>query len=342
MVSKFFFAILFLFSLQATTQSGPTPTTIFYELWTEFDKEYAGFEPRAIDWNQVKIKYQGQVNNQMSDDALFDLLHAMILELNDAHVGMRANINGEVRIANSFNYPNATDILKRYGTTDSFFITVDSTLWTAGFKEVIKVSDKVSYAYNGSVGYLRVNSFLNSKADYDEALDKLLPCTPKAMIIDIRLNQGGTDYYLLKLAGRFLDKKIIGYHHATRISGTNDYTKLDTRNLAPASGEKYLRPTYVLTSNFTVSAAEVFAMAMKELPNVTLVGEPTNGSLSHVKQKKLSNGWEFSISHQRTYSADKVNYEGEGVPPDKLVKDVNSDLSKDLVLLNALELALKL
>ena len=56
-------------------------------------------------------------------------------------------------------------------------------------------------------------------------------------------------------------------------------------------------------------------------------------------EKKLSNGWKYSLSHQRYYSAEMICYEGKGIPVDIEVKNLWSDVEKgtDQVVLKALE-----
>ena len=99
----------------------------------------------------------------------------------------------------------------------------------------------------------------------------------------------------------------------------------------------------VLTNDASYSAADVFAMLMADLPQATLVGDHTNGIFSDMLEKKLSNGWKFSLSHQRYYSSGKVCYEGKGVPVDVEVRNSRGDLKKgaDPVVTRALELLSK-
>ena len=73
---------------------------------------------------------------------------------------------------------------------------------------------------------------------------------------------------------------------------------------------------FVLTSELTVSAAEVFAIAMRALPNVTHVGEATRGALSDALYKPLPNGWWISLSNEVYLDADGMAWEGRGIRPE--------------------------
>ena len=57
-------------------------------------------------------------------------------------------------------------------------------------------------------------------------------------------------------------------------------------------------------------------MMMNILPNVTLIGNNTQGAFSDVKEVKLKNGWRLSLSNMRFVDLNKVNHEGEGIAPD--------------------------
>jgi len=78
----------------------------------------------------------------------------------------------------------------------------------------------------------------------------------------------------------------------------------------------------ILTSDFTASAAEVFLLLVKDLPNVTLIGDDTEGIFSDIKEFKLPNKWEVGLSHQQFFSQDMQNYEGVGISPS--IKILNS------------------
>jgi C-terminal processing protease CtpA/Prc len=72
----------------------------------------------------------------------------------------------------------------------------------------------------------------------------------------------------------------------------------------------------LLTCDSVFSGGEAFALAIKQLPHVTIIGDHTNGIFSYTLDKKLPNGWEYCLSYQVYFSADMVCYEGKGVPVD--------------------------
>ena len=72
----------------------------------------------------------------------------------------------------------------------------------------------------------------------------------------------------------------------------------------------------LLTCDSVFSGGEAFALAIRQLPHVTIIGDHTNGIFSYTLDKKLPNGWEYCLSYQKYFSADMVCYEGKGVPVD--------------------------
>ena len=72
----------------------------------------------------------------------------------------------------------------------------------------------------------------------------------------------------------------------------------------------------LLTCDFVFSGGEVFALAIKQLPHVTIIGDHINGIFSYQLEKKLPNHWRYCLSYQKYLSADMTCYEGKGVPAD--------------------------
>src|SRR6185312_943777 len=85
--------------------------------------------------------------------------------------------------------------------------------------------------------------------------------------------------------------------------------------------QRYVGPVYLLTSDVTLSAAEVFGLYMRALPNVVQVGETTRGAFSDMIEKPLPNGWLLDISAEVYRDPDGRSYEAHGLPP-KLKREV--------------------
>jgi C-terminal processing protease CtpA/Prc len=79
------------------------------------------------------------------------------------------------------------------------------------------------------------------------------------------------------------------------------------------------QPVVLLTSRLTGSGAEIFTMAMRDLPQVTVMGENTGGGLSDILGVSLPNGWKFGLSNQEYATSDGSIYEATGIPPEIVI-----------------------
>lgn len=80
-------------------------------------------------------------------------------------------------------------------------------------------------------------------------------------------------------------------------------------------GATYTKPVYLVISDITVSAAEIFVLCMKDLPRVKTIGKPTRGALSDILGKSLPNGWDFGLSNEIYLDSSGVCFEAKGIPP---------------------------
>jgi C-terminal processing protease CtpA/Prc len=137
----------------------------------------------------------------------------------------------------------------------------------------------------------------------------------EAIIIDVRTNMGGDDTFANKVVGRLTNVKLLG-HYKQEKKGKDVFGKLIPKYINPAGKFRFLKKVYLITDDKTVSAADVLALDMKQIPNVTIVGDNTNGSFSDIYSDRLPNGWVIDISNERYLSPTMINYEGKGVPVD--------------------------
>ena len=148
-------------------------------------------------------------------------------------------------------------------------------------------------------------------------------------IIDIRNCPGGDDSTALTIISRFCDRKRVAFHRQTKIgSGDDELTPLKTWFMEPEGAVQFTGKMVVLTCDSVFSGGEAFALAIRELPYVTIVGDHTNGIFSYELEKRLPNGWEYTLSYQKYYSAEMICYEGKGVPADIELLNTNADLEK--------------
>ena len=151
------------------------------------------------------------------------------------------------------------------------------------------------------------------------------------IIIDIRNNPGGDDSTGITIINRFCDRKRVAFHRRTKIGpGDDDFTALKTWHIKPQGDVQFTGPIVLLTCDSVFSGGEAFALAIRQLPHVTIIGDHTNGIFSYQLEKKLPNGWRYNLSYQKYFSADMVCYEGKGVPADIKLLNQKADIKNGI------------
>ena len=151
------------------------------------------------------------------------------------------------------------------------------------------------------------------------------------VIIDIRNNPGGDDNTAITIINRFCDRKRVAFRRKTKIGpGEDDFTSLKTWHIEPQGDAQFTEPTVLLTCDSVFSGGEAFALTIKQLPHVTIIGNHTNGIFSYQLEKKLPNGWRYCLLYRKYFSADMVCYEGKGVPVDIKLLNKKTDIENGI------------
>ncbi len=323
------------------TNKNNSPELNFSILWNTFDKHYAFFEHRNIDWDSVKIESQEKLNNIQSDKELYNLFADILKSFNDGHI--RLDVPDSLRVKNVISKKNENRKTKKEIINDIL------TTYLNGFKSYNNDLIQWGILKKENIGYIVItdmNNFSNYipnqdltaqefKQEYEKvletksgitqlddelkgidfAMNKILSdlAETNSIIVDLRFNGGGYETVALKLLSHFIkeQKHIL----SIKAKNGNNYTNEQEYILNPAKNV-YQGKVTVLTSPNTASAAEIFALGTMAYPEIKRFGSSTNGVFSEILWKNLPNGWEFSLSNE-IYSDPKGNiYEIIGVPPD--------------------------
>lgn len=295
---------------------------IFEDLWKTFFNRYPFFELRNVDWNKQYDIYRPKVKKNTNEDELFDIFCEMLAPLNDGHVELIAKAKGNQK-KRYFNPESKPRFWREFTKKERkrLFRTTGETLVANGFGRPKETAAWIiHFCRSESYGYIRILELEGvKKRKLTAALDKIA-CefkSLKGIIIDIRDNPGGDDSTVIKIVNRFCEDKRVAFHRRTKIGQGNDnYSPFSTWQMEPEGSAQFTGPIALLTCDSVFSGGEVFALAMKQLPHVTIIGDYTNGIFSYQLEKKLANGWQYFLSYQIYYSADMKCYEGEGVPAD--------------------------
>ena len=141
----------------------------------------------------------------------------------------------------------------------------------------------------------------------------------RGLIIDVRNNGGGDLTNVEKIASRFTNEKVlVGYIQHKTGPGHSDFSSMEPRYLEPAASLRWQKPVVVITNRYVFSAANEFAMYMKALPQVRIVGDVTGGGAGMPFSSSLPNGWVVRFSAVPLYDAQGRSTEF-GVIPDTYV-----------------------
>ncbi len=312
------------------------PKAVFDQFIREFETLYAPFEERGIDWPEIKARYAPQVQALSSDAELFELLTALMAEFDDGHIQLTTP-GREVFYANSVYREKINDELFNEDIIRANYIDAGTLKESsdAGYMRG-KIGGDILYVHTDFVG-----------AQWEELGEWIIDnSASRGLIFDLRHNSGGDFTYALQLAEKLADQKQLAGQKPLAFTsrtkngpGANEFTAWHNWYIHP-EGNGYTKPIVVLIDAFTLSAAERATMAFAVLPQVTLIGEKTNGSTSTMIARELQNGWYYSLSTQQVNFADGASYEGKGFPPDVYVQNQVSELAagKDSVLEKAVEL----
>lgn len=327
--APFFFCILLVSGLTSCKsdffepEPGQDPEAIFEYLWLDFKQHYGPSDARNVNWDSLYAVFRPQVTATTTEEELFAVCTALFEPLNDGHVQMTTP-GRPVYYSNRF-------YRERIGT-DLFDLEVITGNYLKG--AVFRDPDQ-TYLYgmlNDSIVYLHFPYVGPNFRVFSEVLERYPRA--KGMVIDLRHNEGGDFTYSYKELATFNDRERLVCTSQTKNGpGEDDFTPVHTWYLDKGKTH-FPHPLKVLTDRYTLSAGERTVMALDVLPQVTLMGDTTNGGHSTMIGRALANGWFYTLPTQRVWMADGLSREGVGIPPD--VRVVNSrtelDQGKDAVL----------
>ena len=157
-------------------------------------------------------------------------------------------------------------------------------------------------------------SFTSSTFDEcKKALESAEKNGAEALVFDLRGNGGGT----LTSVYQTLDYLIPdGSEEDPRVVVTTTDALDNKRRYLCTDGHGVDLPTAVLTDGSTVSAAELFAAALRDYEMAVLVGEKTFGKGVAQSTVTLSDGSAFKLTTATYDPPSGVNFNGVGLVPD--------------------------
>ena len=297
----------------AVVGSGPSsdPVSLFEVTWGAYDRHYASFERRGIDWDAVHDTYADSVTASTPPARLAQMLGGMVASLHDLHASLHTPYGVYGTGPSRPSYLDAAATARLVGPLAR---SPGGLLW---------------YGRAGDVGYLSAPTFADGAeaqwgTDADAALGALSGV--RAVVLDVRGNGGGSSEAAKALAGRFVSAERV-YALARVRSGPRhgDLSAPLALRVRPGGGRPFTGPVAVLTDGHTASAAEDFVLMMRTVAGVAVVGDTTAGAASNPLLRELPNGWTFRVPQSVQSTPDGVVYDGVGLPPDRAVTQSPAD-----------------
>jgi len=301
---------------------------VFNTFWEGVDKYYPEFATIRVNWDCVRIASLSGISDTTSDEELMDFMKNALALLEDRHSALYP-----------IGYP-------RYA-----FNRIDSVNWI-GFESVadrylepIKGNESIKYGkiQGRDIGYIRIPGFHFSDESYqmiDQAINQFFDL--KGIILDVRHNEGGALRNAEAVASRFIDGDYL--YKFNRLRNGTDHDQLTDYipyHVQKFKGRRFTKPVFVLTNSETFSAAEELVLMLKQSPNVTQVGDETQGGSGTTPIGiELPNGWAFRVSSIQLLNTTKNPIRG-GIPPDVRVDIPSSQIraGRDVILESAINLA---
>lgn len=170
-------------------------------------------------------------------------------------------------------------------------------------------------------GYVRLTSFIeNSARDINSTLKKMAKDNGKikGMILDLRRNPGGLLDQAIQISDFFLDKGVI----VSTIGRDKNNKKVVN---ATEKGSYTDFPIVVLINEYSASASEIVAGALKDNKRALVMGKRSFGKGSVQSVVKMGDGSGLKMTVARYYTPSGISIQAEGITPDVKIDEVDSE-----------------
>lgn len=323
------------------------PIKNFDALWRELKQSQVDLigSEKQLFWKKKYTQYRSQITSTTSNKELFKISSDLIKELNDGHSLLHAKFDEEILLSElpylqKFKHGFYSYEMDKISEDNFFLKRINSTLVQNGFHP--PKNDSVPHYHtvhskSDKCGYLCFAMYKSQGEFIDRLISDYFHLD--ALIIDLRYNRGGSDNVAFKIAKRFITEKGTLYYKQERKKGQNKLSRLKAIKLNSTTKKPFTKKVILLTSDATASSLEVFLLSLKGLPNVTVIGDKTEGILSDIRYFSLPNSWLGMTSTCNFFSKELVCCEKIGLEPDHYYHLDNDDQeNQDKLILKALEL----
>ena len=192
---------------------------------------------------------------------------------------------------------------------------------------------------NDNIGYMQLSAFSeNCSQEFEEKYNELQKSNIKSLVLDLRNNGGGLVDEALKIADLFVDK------NQDLLITVDKNGKEEVKKSTSAKTVNV--PVIILTNEYSASASEILAGALKERAGAKIVGTTTYGKGVIQVLHSLSDGSGIKVTVKEYLTPNRNTINKVGIKPDEEVEVTTDQMleglqskEKDLQLQKALELA---
>lgn len=289
----------------------------FEAVWNRVNDVYPFLEFKNINWDSIHSVYRPLVEEARGDE-FYLVLNDLLAELKDGHTYYYTDGGGQV-------YPYYPQRHFKDRHAYSPFVVRNY------FDKELRVTESGSAEYEitpENIGYVFLSDFHGDylKNEFPGIIMYLK--NTKGLIIDIRQKRGGDYQTVLSIVRWFLTSPI----QPPRLYLLG--MLIEQSPIEPQDPFTYSNPVVVLINGSTFSAGEVTTEILKQLPNVTVIGDTTGGGgvassgspPEAVGEHRLPSGKRIYIGTGYIERYDGLPFEWIGIPPDIRVVQTEKDI----------------
>lgn len=196
----------------------------------------------------------------------------------------------------------------------------------------IPIHSVKSTMLDGNIGYIRITGFIGSRRtegteeEFNTALEVHEAAGMKALILDLRDNQGGLLNAAYHVADAFIAEGLIVSTKGRKSEFDEAYRATSNTLCLPDI------PLVVLVNEYSASASEIVAGAIKDTRRGILIGQKTYGKGVVQKRYELLDSASMSLTISTYYTPNGTSIDDVGISPQVSITDEAPDEIEGIML----------
>lgn len=190
-------------------------------------------------------------------------------------------------------------------------------------RKIILVTSVEYKALDNHIGYFKISSFSKlTEKQFKRYLQQAKNDQVKGYILDLRGNPGGLLHQSVKIASHFLFKgRMVVYTQGRSRDDYREYRSLYKKSL-------HKMPVIALINQYSASASEIVAGALRDSGNALLIGENSYGKGSVQTIFRISNGSGVRLTTSKYFTPSGTDITKNGVIPEiHIINDIMEEES---------------